>query len=524
MKVTKPRDVSAKAIGKSLVSGSLGMGGDLAQMAMMAQPGAMMSPTVREAADKMPLTSEKIASSMGVDTESPEFLAGSMMSPGPPGSSAVKLAKAGTVAKNLVGAIPVAGALKKAKTPAVPIGDRKIVSTRFPTAVKAEEDPVQELLIVDFDTLLRDPDQFKHNIKVVEPYPNIKLKGTPAQKGEMFIDHIKDNLIFLHDQVPEATRVRSKLWYDGANKIANDFGTRYERPPEQIAGVFAVLSPQMDWFKNVSLGERVIEIVTKRADERWDDAMEVTAQRIYGEPKYAKNIESIRGKTLNELDDPIDKAIWLRTYDETYLPREHRVVTPEGEFADVRMTDKGENAKTGWGSNREIAKAISVMEDGSMANITKQLGGQHKVRNFFNNIIDPNGDHESVTIDTHAVAAGLFRPLSGKSTEVSHNLATSVKGMLNPKNSSFTGIKGTYGMFAEAYRRAAKERGILPREMQSITWEAIRGLYPSGYKNAANQKFIDDVWAKHKKGKITIDEARQQAIDHAGGINAPEWE
>ncbi len=129
-----------------------------------------------------------------------------------------------------------------------------------------------------------------------------------------------------------------------------------------------------------------------------------------------------------------------------------------------------------------------------------------------------------MTIDTHAVAAGLFRPLSGKSKEVSHNLATSVTGVLNPKNSSFSGMKGTYGMFAEAYRRAAKERGILPREMQSITWEAIRGLYPSGYKNAANQKFIDDVWTKHKKGKITIDEARQEALDHAGGINAPEWE
>lgn len=524
MKVTKPRAVSAKSIGKSIVSGTLGMPMDLAQMAMMSQPGAMMSSTVREAADKIPMTSEKIASSMGVDTDSPEFVAGTMMSPGPPGSSAVKLAKAGTVAKNLVGAIPVAGALKKTKTPAVPIGDRKIVSTRFPTAVAADEDPVQDLLIVDLETLMRDPDQFKHQVKVVEPYPNIKLVGTPAQRGEQFIEHVKDNLIFLHDQVPEATRMRSKLWYDGANKIAKDFGTKYERPPEQVAGVFAVLSPQMDWFKNVSLGERVIEIVVNRADERWNDAMEATAQRIYGQPKYAKNLEAIRGKTLNELEDPIDKAIWLRTYDQTYLPREHRVVTPEGEFADIRLTQKGEKAGTSWGSNREIAKAISVMEDGSMANITVQLGGQHKVRNFYNNIIDPKSADGHVTIDTHAVAAGLFRPLSGKSTEVSHNLATSVPGKLNPKNSSVTGIKGTYPLFAEAYRRAAAERGILPREMQSITWEAIRGLYPSGYKNAANQKFIDDIWTKHKKGKKTIDEARQQAIDHAGGIDAPEWE
>jgi hypothetical protein len=86
-------------------------------------------------------------------------------------------------------------------------------------------------------------------------------------------------------------------------------------------------------------------------------------------------------------------------------------------------------------------------------------------------------------------------------------------------------MKGTYGIYAEAYRRAAKERGILPREMQSITWEAIRGLYTPGYKgNKANVKVIDDIWTQHKKGKISLDEARQQALDHAGGIDAPEWE
>ena len=60
--------------------------------------------------------------------------------------------------------------------------------------------------------------------------------------------------------------------------------------------------------------------------------------------------------------------------------------------------------------------------------------------------------------------------------------------------------------------------------MQSITWEEIRGLYPAGYKNPTNQKIIQDIWLQHKKGKLTLDEARQQAIDHAGGIDAPEWE
>jgi hypothetical protein len=34
------------------------------------------------------------------------------------------------------------------------------------------------------------------------------------------------------------------------------------------------------------------------------------------------------------------------------------------------------------------------------------MGERHKVRNFYNNIYDPNSPYGDVTIDTHAVAAG----------------------------------------------------------------------------------------------------------------------
>jgi hypothetical protein len=180
--------------------------------------------------------------------------------------------------------------------------------------------------------------------------------------------------------------------------------------------------------------------------------------------------------------------------------------------------------KTGWGSLNEIGKAIVIFDNPSKANISASLGEMHKVRNFYNNIYAPNDASGAVTIDTHAVAAGLLRPLSGNSREVLHNFGSGIIGEGGPKNSSITGVQGTYGIYAEAYRRAAQERGILPREMQSITWEAVRGLFPDTFKTATNADKIDSIWLQYRKGKLSQDEARNEVFNAAGGINAPEWE
>jgi hypothetical protein len=114
--------------------------------------------------------------------------------------------------------------------------------------------------------------------------------------------------------------------------------------------------------------------------------------------------------------------MWVRAYDEAHNVRNYRLVTPEGALGDWALNQDGATrGKVAWGSLREIAKAVSVIENGALDNISAQLGEQHKVRNFYNNIVDPAGAHGSVTIDTHAVAAALLRPLSGASAEVGHN-------------------------------------------------------------------------------------------------------
>ena len=402
-----------------------------------------------------------------------------------------------------------------------------VVSTRLPTAVKAIEDPMASTLVIDLQATKRGPEAFNHNVGLIKQYPNFASKArNPERQADDFIEGVKDNLIFLHDQVPDATRQRSKLWYDGARSITDKFAGEYNVPDQAVAGVMAVLSPQKDWFMNVSLGQRVLDIMSKQQSTRWDSSMDEIGKIIWSKPQYAPMVDAIRGKTLAEIQDPGLKAMWLRTYDQAKNPREHQIVSPEGDFVGVRTNKDGKTpTQTGWGSLNEIGKAVVIFQDPSVETISRNLGQQHKVRNFYNNIYAPGDPAGHVTIDTHAVAAGLLRPLSGNSREVMHNFGSGMLGEVGPKNSSITGVQGTYGLYAEAYRRAAQERGILPREMQSITWEAVRGLYPDTFKSQAkNVEQIDNIWLQYRKGKLSLEEARNEVLRAAGGINAPEWE
>jgi len=97
-----------------------------------------------------------------------------------------------------------------------------VVSTRLPTAVKATEDPLANNLVIDLQAAKTDPEAFNYNVGLIKQYPNFASKArSPDKQAEDFITEVKDNLLFLHDQVPEATRQRSKLWYDGARNITS---------------------------------------------------------------------------------------------------------------------------------------------------------------------------------------------------------------------------------------------------------------------------------------------------------------
>lgn len=409
-------------------------------------------------------------------------------------------------------------------------GDRNLervdpmeVSTRAPSAKPKKgftpEDSIENLLIADFSAGLGQESWMSAVADLVTQYPGYreaKSATTPERQLERQVRFMTDNLVWLHDQVPEEIRARSKLWYDGARKIAEAMSRKYGIEPSQAAGILAALSPQKDWFMNVSLADRVAQIMAERQTFRWSRQMAETADRIFGKPVYKVAIDAIKGKSLGELELDYERAMWLRVYDEAHNPRSFMIVSPEGDLVAEARTIKGELAKPAWGGNVTIAKAVSIFRDGSFANINEQLGRKHKVRNFYNNILVPNSPNGHVTIDTHAVAAALLRALSGNSVEVMHNFS-------GPK-SAHAGLEGSYALYEEAYRRAAAELGLLPRELQSITWEAVRGLFVPGFKaQQKNVDAVDAIWYKYRKGRLSYEDARDQALQLGGGIDAPSW-
>ena len=76
---------------------------------------------------------------------------------------------------------------------------------------------------------------------------------------DIYTQQTLDNLRWMMETYPDEFSEVSTLWYDGANKIANEMATRFGVTPEQAAGILASLSPQKDWYQNVRLAELLLE-------------------------------------------------------------------------------------------------------------------------------------------------------------------------------------------------------------------------------------------------------------------------
>ena len=412
------------------------------------------------------------------------------------------------------------------------------LSSRKPTSKNPPEDALPSPLLVDFDLGMASGETLETNLKLMEKMlPHMRpLKGRgkdkPQKRVEAFLDRAVKNLLWLHDHMPVEMRERARLWYEGGRRVAEAWSNRYGISEMQAAAMIAVLSPQTNWLINLSQAERIADIVSTMRSYTWDDAMTATAKHISLKDEGSRAAMAVaHGKTLGELLDSPDvqdkdgvprnyydaAACWIRVFDQTHNTRHYNIITPEGGSAGYEKTLKGHAKTMPWGSFGFMAKAISIMLDGSSDNVHYRLGSEHKIRSFYNNIFDPASPLYT-TIDTHAVAAANLLPLSGNDQEVKHAFGGAVGG----SSSSVTGIRGIYYIYQEAYRRAAEQRGVLPREMQSVTWEAVRGLFEAAQKTRIKEDTAA-IWERYRKGEIEQEQVWAEILELAGDITPPSW-
>jgi hypothetical protein len=452
------------------------------------------------------------------------------------------------------------------------------VSTRTPDAVPKKGAPplvdphTTPDLRIGIDAARDAPEAFAKNGILLrgDDFPDLPVKGmrNPDNITDKAIDHMADNLVWLHDQAVGAHGQdvvdRSTNWYDGAHQIAMRLAEKTGYAPQQIAGVMASLSPQKDWYQNADLGDRLIDIVQNAKQQTWTPEMsgwadsyakgkaaEIAKDRRKGKQSTADGKQATLdefqaqvarlsqpdappplARPLWQINDPDaqkqslqDRAVFVRAYDEAHHSRNYPIVTPEGGFGDLATNADGSLSDVGWGSFKEIGKAISALDSPNLDHISRLMGGNHKVRSFYNNIISPNSQFGHTTIDTHAINAAHLRPMGGSHPVVNFGLG------MGGSSSNATGAKGGYGVYHEAYRRAAERLSqrpgrpvMLPRQLQSITWEAVRGLFtPAQKRDTRLVADVDAIWKQARDGQISVDDARNLIRDRANGIEPPSW-
>ena len=209
--------------------------------------------------------------------------------------------------------------------------------------------------------------------------------------------------------------------------------------------------------------------------------------------KYIRFLRNDVGARFSDME-MFHKAVMVRAIFDMEIDRKAPLRIPSGEIVSQLKT------MSSFNSYPSIVKALEILIDEN--NLDQNLGSAPKVRNFNNNIVSPNSPSE-VTIDTHAIAAAYLMPYGSSSKAIKFDV-------------------GSASFFAEVYRRAAEQRGILAREMQSITWEGARAMFPANAKGPAFEKKIGEIWQQYKDNKKSLEEVLNEIKSNSFEINT-DW-
>jgi hypothetical protein len=405
---------------------------------------------------------------------------------------------------------PERGAINMFDAADVPQRIIQTVSTRIPSAAQQAKQKINAhttpSLVVASSVMT--PEKYAQAVDLLREYPAFKnLSSDPVEAWGVMNEMMQGNLKYILDRMPEEYRKQSMDWYIGFNRIAHQASELHRTTPEQAAGVIAANSPQTDWDVNLARADRIMDAWNDRQDQPWTSKMTDKMAKIQHGLRNNVNYDQalfdrINGRSLGELTELRDQAAWIRIFDEAENTKNYYRYNPDGSKKEIAKTKGGKaNSQMNWASMSPIENSLRILRDGSMENISKNLGNQHKVRSFYRNAADYT-DPNTTTIDTHAVAANMFAPFSGTDMPVKNNFG-------NTASDASTGMRGTYPLHQQVYNDLSKELGIPSRQLQSMTWEQVR-MIMKDKKNKTTKRQTADVWTDVAEGRLTPQQARDQ--------------
>jgi hypothetical protein len=334
-----------------------------------------------------------------------------------------------------------------------------------------------------------------------------------------------ENLLATFDSLTEEFKSKAKDWYIGANRTANFLAKKYNVSLEQSSAILAVFSPKKEWFNNIADAERFLDVMQNDLDTTFTREMadrmiarltknKVTSLKNALKPAKKKKKDS-KEKDEDSVSDGIRKfallidaifkkygevslskmaesgtseearAVLIRAFMSLNYPKStYGMFNPDGTFDQFSTSSFSEN------SYENMGKAMRVYFDGSLQNIHQELGNANKIRNFYNNIIDPKNPRAYVTADTHAISGAV-------GTSVSADEASGT-GLFDE------GLAPIYAMVKEAYVLVSEVTDGMysPREIQSIVWEAVRtGINNKDRTTETKKRILDAAMKKDKKSQ-----------------------
>lgn len=450
-----------------------------------------------------------------------------------PGGIAAKLPGAGRARGGLANNLPSPRAAAQEAVRAFAegfearAGNRLIINPDFISpALPGTTSPLrraadQGMLHPSIELMLADPESGAANIAAMARIPGFGWVSSmrPRDAAPLIRDQIEGNLLALRERTPESILNPSGDFYHiGAHNEAQRLASKFDVEPRTAAATLAQLSPRVDWDLNRERADRLLQLYmehgrTPVGRDIYDYAVSVLGP----DHKYTRRVRDIAGSGKS-IDDLVEAGDNTSAGVIAYLMDKMRGAEPY-----LRRGPRGESlgiegSKYSPPTAAAASAGVAAIRDPSAENLQALIGADaHKIRNFYNNIIAPWDDLLGVTIDTHAVSAGLLTPYSGTQLPVLQAFGnTSMKGPdgeLIPTGiveaGARTGSRGTYGLFADAYRGLARRLGsdVLPLVAQAQSW------VPWRYINSADQGRIIDIWRRFDRGEMSISEARQEVLN-----------